>query len=117
MKYYICFLIVLLLFVCLCQFNNSNSNSESINNIEFTLYYTNWCGYSERFLENVWKDLEIELYKLSIPYRLVDGDKNENECIKNNIKGFPTILITKNNKVYEYKGKYELADILSFIKN
>ena len=115
MKYYFCFLILLLIFIFLCQINNSNS--KSINNIEFTLYYTNWCGYSRKFFENVWKDLEVELYKLSIPYRLVDGDKNEDECVNNNIKGFPTILITKNNKVYEYEGKYELSEILSFIKN
>lgn len=112
-------IIFILVLYCLI-FNNQytdNNNLINNNNLEFYLYYTNWCGYSKRFLSNVWPDLEKNLNKLNINYHLIDGDKNKQNCIDNNIRGFPTLLFKKNNRSIEYEGNHNLDDILHFIKS
>ena len=108
---------IVLLLICGCIYKskytkNINNNN---NNIEVYLYYTNWCGHSKNFLSNIWNKLTNELDSLNIKYFLIDGDKNKQECIDRNIKGFPTLLIKSNNNYIEYTGKRDSDLILNFV--
>lgn len=116
MSNFICVLILIILFLQIF----TNFNYESINNsnnIDFFLYYTNWCGYSKKFLNNIWPNLEVHLKKKNIKYELIDGDKHKDRCIEQNIKGFPTILLKVKNKYIEYEGPHDINEITSFINN
>ena len=48
--------------------------------------------------------------------KLVDCDKHKEECAKNNIPGFPTLLLHKNNSVIPYEGNRKADDLIRFLK-
>jgi len=108
-KYLICIILILIVILYKSLYNSNNKD------IEVYLYYTKWCGHSKNFLKNVWDNLTTKLNKLNIKYYLVDGDKNKQECIDRNIKGFPTLLIKSNNNYIEYTGKRDSDLILNFV--
>lgn len=96
------------------NFNDKYKNK----NLEIHIFYTNWCGHSKNFLNNVWnKNLKYELEKKKIKYRLIDGDKNKEECKNRNISGFPTILLGSNNKFDEFTGRRDSSEILKHLEN
>ena len=77
------------------------------------LYYTNWCGWSKKFLP-VWNQLKT-FKKLNIPMEKIDCEKNKEQC--NGIPGFPYVVLETRNKRIEYKGNRTARDIENFVKN
>lgn len=79
-----------------------------------TLYYATWCGHCQDFkaewdkLKNSKTDATFEEYE--------DGqDKAKMEA--DNIRGYPTIKITKGGKCVEYNGNRTAKDIIYFLTN
>lgn len=77
------------------KFAGSNSNS---NQPKLTLYYTEWCGYSQAILPE-WQKLIDNIKSKNIFKNVVlekiDCDKNKDQmCGK--IPGFPTIVLDVN---------------------
>jgi thiol-disulfide isomerase/thioredoxin len=76
--------------------------------ITISLYYTEWCGHSQKFLP-VWTQFEnyITENKLgdNIKLEKVDCDKEKEKCTA--VSGYPTIVLSKDpsNKI-EMDGKY-----------
>ena len=81
------------------KFNNPS------NDIELNLYYTEWCGYSQRFLP-VWAEFEqyAASNNLNIKLNKIDCDKEKEKC--QSIPGFPTIILSKNGKQISMDYKY-----------
>ena len=94
------------------------------------LYHAPWCGFSRQIYP-----IFTELNKNygngdTIPTTTVnpspirseqviqindyncDDKKNEKKCVSENIKGFPTIKIIKDNKTTDYNGPRTTAEIL-----
>lgn len=67
------------------------------------LYHVKWCGHCVRF-QPVWEDLKQKVKEHNITLETYEADANPEEIKKANIKGFPTIKITKNGKEYDYSG-------------
>lgn len=88
--------------------------------ITITRYKVKWCGHCKK-LKSEWKKLR-ELVK-DMPHIIIksfDYEKNEDEITKiiNNglIKGFPTIIINKNNSEIIYTGERTAVAILDYCK-
>jgi hypothetical protein len=87
--------------------------------VKLCLYYTEWCGYSQKFLP-VWDEFRkyVEDNKLNIVLEKVDCDKEKEKC--QNIPGFPTIVLEKEgDKPIEMNGKYPrtVDGLLSFLSD
>jgi glutaredoxin len=82
------------------------------------LYYTEWCGYSTKFIENDWKKVQEmvanndEIAK-NVEFKMIDCDKEKEKAKAAGVTSFPTIHI--NGK--EHKGNDRSAEtLLSKIK-
>ena len=91
------------------------------NEVNFVLFYAEWCPHCQRF-EPVWDKLSEELnghemngQKVNI--QKIDCAENENskKCSANNIEGYPTIKCFTNNGVKEYEGQRDLDSLKSFL--
>jgi thiol-disulfide isomerase/thioredoxin len=68
---------------------------------QVTLYYVNWCGFSKKILPE-WEKLEKFMKdKPNVTINKIDCEKSGNMC--DNIKGYPTIIITKDDNVIEFE--------------
>ena len=80
------------------------------------VYYTDWCGHSHNFLQQLEGSLKTKLEKENVSIRLVDCDKNKETCQKFQIEGFPTLLLHTDNKDIHYNGNRTDDDILNFVR-
>lgn len=90
-----------------------------MNNKKITLFYANWCPYSQEFLP-IWQKLIEILDDLQIKYETIDcTNRNSRDDIKiegHIVFGYPTMYITNNGKTIEYKGKRTVKCILEKCK-
>ena len=69
---------------------------------EFVLCYAEWCGHSKQFLP-IFKEFMEEIKtndKLKhLDVKMLDCEKNKEECSKYRIQGYPTMLLIKGDKI------------------
>ena len=93
--------------------------SNAINSrLKIFNFNTEWCGYSKKF-QPIWNDFSDNV-KDNMNIKAIDvkcdNDQNKDLCNKYNIKGFPTVIIVKNNEPHEYSGNiFEILTI--FVSN
>lgn len=94
-------------------------NKEEKNSTENKLgvYYTNWCGYSQRFNKELDEGLEEDINKLNVSVERIDCDKEKKLCQSLGVPGYPTLLLHKDDKVIQYNGDRSKSDLLNFISN
>ena len=90
---------------------------ESKSSTKLGVYYTNWCGYSQRFNKDLDNGLEKEVNQLNVSVERIDCDKNKNLCQSLGVPGYPTILLHKENETIQYEGDRSRTDLLNFIEN
>lgn len=90
-------------------------NNDSRNSNELVLYYTEWCGWSKKFLPE-WNELESSNEIKNVTLRKVECEKNpDNKC--KSIEGFPTIILYKSGKEIEFNSHPRTKDgVLAFLK-
>lgn len=133
MKYriYIAIILVLLiLYIAVKNYNNTPSSEtkimiQSATNPEtivtapsiekfanstptLKLYYTNWCGWSKKFLPT-WDELTKNVK--DVAFEKIDCEKQKCE----NVPGFPFIVLEKNGKKINYNGNRTYDDVLKFL--
>lgn len=81
------------------------------------VYYTNWCGHSQRFNKDLDNGLEKDINELNVSVERIDCDKNKNLCQSLGIPGYPTLLLHKENETVQYEGDRSRTDLLNFIEN
>ncbi len=74
------------------------------------LYYTNWCGWSKKFLPT-WAKLEKSVK--NVKFEAIDCEKNKGMCDK--IPGYPFLILEKNGKKITYNGDRSYADVTKFL--
>ena len=118
-KIYIVIILIILIALLFYIFYPSSSQTEKLdkkNNYSkqpiLKLYYTNWCGWSKKFLP-VWNQLD-KLQQIRIPMEKIDCEKNKEQC--DGIPGFPYVVLEKNSERIEYKGNRTAKDIVNFVK-
>lgn len=75
---------------------------------EFVMYHADWCHHCQTAKPEFLK-LQDSYHK--IPCKLV----NEKEITTENIEGFPTFILYKNNKKIIYEGNRTLNDFILFL--
>ena len=86
------------------------------------LYYADWCGHCQNFLPE-WQKLKSKIVssdlnkKIDIVEHNCETDKNI--CSKANVRGYPTVILHKNNGNdiinVPYEGARETEAIIEFI--
>lgn len=80
----------------------------------FMLFKADWCGHCNEF-KSVWNEL-ISDVKLKKKYNFITIDSTNKREIENyNIKGFPTLLLKKDDKIIEFNGNRNRETILNFL--
>jgi thioredoxin-like negative regulator of GroEL len=100
------------------KINIENNNTNTNDSAKLKLYYTDWCGHCTKFKPIFDGKLKQMIKSLNIPVKLeaIDCDKNPDEANKNNISGYPTLILEVNDKLIKYEGDREAEKIIEFIK-
>jgi hypothetical protein len=96
--------------------------SEIKNKPKLTLYFATWCGHCNTF-KKTWNDIITDQNNLHfVDFDTIDcsGDKPETSIHKTpngtNIDGFPTIILSINNKDIFYQGSRNKKSIDDFLQ-
>jgi thiol-disulfide isomerase/thioredoxin len=80
----------------------------------FMLFKADWCGHCNEF-KPLWNEL-INDSKLKKKYNFMTIDSNdEKEVQKYNIKGYPTLLLKKDDKIIEFDGTRDRDTLIKFL--
>jgi len=96
---------------------NQQQDNDKKSKTKLSVYYTNWCGYSQRFNKDLDDGLEADINKLNVPVERVDCEKNKNLCESLGVPGYPTVLLHKDDKILQYNGDRSKTDLLNFVGN
>ena len=87
---------------------------------EFTVYYTNWCGWSKRALAMLNSQEMTDYFTNNPKCKLVlvdcESDNGKQICEDNKIKGFPTMKLIVGDKKLDYNGDRTPSAIKDFIE-
>ena len=103
--------IIILLFVKVNKFRYENF--QTFTNNDVVLFYTDWCKYSNLFLD-VWNDTigyfsHYKFYKINC-------DNNKDMVEQYNIRKLPTIYLFNNGTKIMYEGDIDRKQFLNFLK-
>ena len=99
--------------------NGNQTREESSNDMaKLKLYYADWCGHCKRFKPTFDGELKRRIEELNLPVKLVPVDctTNNEEANRNDVSGYPTLILEVNNKKYDYEDDREPEQIVDFIK-
>jgi thiol-disulfide isomerase/thioredoxin len=110
-------IIILLIFLFVINSNNNINNAEhrnesfdDISNNKLVLYYTSWCGWSQKFLP-IWND-----FKQKYPEIITETIECSDNQKCTNIKGYPTIIYYINGSPLLYTGNRTVDDLYQFVQ-
>ena len=78
------------------------------------LYFAHWCGHCKNFLP-IWNEFKKNNTNSDIEISEVDCEKNNGTCSNNNIDGFPTAKLYKNDEEIEYTNERTIEGLNTFI--
>ena len=104
--------VIVFLLAILFLLNNKKENFGQ-NNKTINLYYTNWCGYSQKFFP-IWTQLKNELSD-KISFNDINCEKEK--C--DGIRGYPSLSITSNGNKIMFPDNQDRSydSVKSFILN
>ena len=73
--------------------------------------YAPWCGHCK----NMMNAFEMASTQSSAKFARLEGQKAADFMRKHEIRGFPTLLVVKNNEVSKYTGGRDLASLLAAV--
>jgi thioredoxin-like negative regulator of GroEL len=79
------------------------------------VYYTEWCGYSQQFVDQLNNGVGEAIEKAGAKVKLVDCEKDKETCAKYDVQGFPTLLLHTSKGVVPYNGHRSGEAIAEFI--
>lgn len=77
-------------------------------------FYASWCGHCKK-LEPIYEKV-ADMLDGEINVARVDVPKNRDLGTRFEIKGFPTLKFISKGKVYHYKGRRTVEDIIEFVR-
>ncbi|KAK3282115.1 hypothetical protein CYMTET_10131 [Cymbomonas tetramitiformis] len=96
--------------------HQTQASTGQTTGVWFVEFYAPWCGHCKK-LTPVWEELAYEL-KDQVIVAKVDGTEAFNTMARFRkyglIKGFPTLLLFRDRKVYKYSGKRTLEALIEF---
>ena len=120
--------VVALLLILYHFLSNRTSNEQFVdyspqgNEVNFVLFYAEWCPHCTRF-EPTWDKLAQDLNGKQINGKTVNIQKvdcaqqgNKESCSENNVSSYPTIKCFTVNGAQEYEGEREYDALKSFLE-
>ena len=84
---------------------------------KIVLYYVPWCPHCKNMMPE-WNKLEQSMNGYSqTNVNKVNCEENPEEAKKNNVDGFPTIILFKDGKSIPYEGDRSAEAIKDFVEN
>lgn len=82
-----------------------------------TYFYLPQCPWCQKF-EPEWNRFEEDARKeVGIQTAKVNGEEDHAAASAKGVKGYPTVIITKNGKDTEYKGERTAAALMAAVKS
>jgi thiol-disulfide isomerase/thioredoxin len=98
---------------------DESEQEEELKSCKLMFFYTTWCPYCKKArvewdgFKQHWNHKKIDGYLLS--FSEIDCDTHEDVAQKYNVVGYPTILLTKNDKVSIYDAKPDIEHLNKFL--
>tara|TARA_Y100000992_G_scaffold302368_1_gene276268 strand:- start:6440 stop:6925 length:486 start_codon:yes stop_codon:yes gene_type:complete len=100
-----------------------NFTSNDDNSAKLIMFHVDWCPHCKKAIpdwnafKNEYNDLKINNYKLKVTDFDVTEDTPENKKLvqKYNVKGYPTIILEKNNNIIECELKPNKTNLEDFV--
>lgn len=83
------------------------------NNNKFNMYYVNWCQHCVKAKPEFKKLIDNNKHNVSL--NMIDCEKNPEEAEKNNIEGYPTFILKKNNENIIYNNERTYSAFKKFL--
>ena len=100
---------------------DSSSTSQSTSapgNMEFIMYYADWCGYCQKAKPEFQKLMDdADVKNMGVVARMVDAEQNEAAAKADGVQGFPTFILKKNGSNVPYDGDYTYSSFVKFLKS
>lgn len=108
-------------FGCGCQWYNHKldrfKNEEGFTGMygtEMVLFYAPWCPHCKSMLPE-WTKFEKRMLRRKLKVRSVDCEAHPEEAEKNDVQGFPTIILFKNGSRVVYEGMRDANSLEQFV--
>jgi protein disulfide-isomerase A1 len=119
MNYQIYIIVILALLIAYVLYGNNSQpivqekeNFASEPKSTLKLYYTSWCGWSQKFLP-IWEQLKDKVN--TVAFEKIDCEKNKDMC--SNIPGYPYLILEKNGEKITYNGDRSMDDVIKFLNH
>ena len=99
--------------------NSGGTNKEPIT---IFMFGTEWCPYCKKAkpewdkFSNYVKSFNSSNQDYEVTLKYIDCDEDTKTAEKYNIKGYPTIKLIRNNKIYEYDARPNSDNLIEFLK-
>ena len=97
-------IVIAIVVVCVIMMLRKKKEGFDAHSPVGTLYYTNWCGYSNKMLGSLLKhNIKNNIVKVGkYNLELVECSENKDQCKKENISGFPTTILKNGQQIVGY---------------
>uniref|UniRef100_A0A7S0EYX9 Thioredoxin domain-containing protein n=1 Tax=Hanusia phi TaxID=3032 RepID=A0A7S0EYX9_9CRYP len=99
------------------QLSESTFDAQVEQQPTFVKFFAPWCGHCKR-LEPTWHALadKVDAEIPNVKIATVDCTVESGLCNKNNIRGYPTLILFKTGEQIAYQGGRNEQDLLNFVK-
>eukprot|EP00088_Acartia_fossae_P059160 TRINITY_DN6994_c0_g1_i2.p1 TRINITY_DN6994_c0_g1~~TRINITY_DN6994_c0_g1_i2.p1 ORF type:complete len:684 (+),score=152.98 TRINITY_DN6994_c0_g1_i2:49-2100(+) len=80
-----------------------------------TMFYAPWCKHCKQIMPE-FEGAATELKGWGITLAKVDGTKEKDLADMNKIKGWPTLMLSRKGRTYDYDGPREKPGIIAYMK-
>jgi thiol-disulfide isomerase/thioredoxin len=99
--------------------NEFNKQPSGITTADIYFFYTEWCPHCKT-AKPVWADFKEQMngktvHGITLVFIEVDCDKDTATSDRFNVKGFPTIKLTKGKQIIEYDAKPSVENLIEFV--
>jgi thiol-disulfide isomerase/thioredoxin len=84
------------------------------------IFYADWCGYCKKAKPDFEKIAEHlrsnQVSGKKIEARMVNGDNEADLTKEFDVKGYPTVILVKDNRRYTYEGSRTEKEIMTYLE-
>ena len=108
------------------KFSDVANNGTNIGDVDIKFFYVDWCPYCKKALPE-WQSFCDEYNKKIVNKYMINCDRNGTNCTddassevktimtKYNIQSYPTVILFKDNKQYDFDAKVTKNALEQFI--
>ena len=80
-------------------------------------FYAPWCSACEA-LSKQWSEIQVQFADQLLVLNVDCTHEDSKElCFQFNVRGYPTVMMVRNNKFYKYQGDRSFQSLAEFAKN